>query len=254
MNILSQLMKNFSALQLRERALAVVVGCVILALGGNMLLLKPLQLEIDRLHALDTAHKAEIATAIRDLSAVDSKLLRGVDPLAKERATRDEFLRKIAEADAFFTQRDATGTQVVSLVRSLLEESPGLALVSLKTIPSQVFYTPPAPPPPPKAADKAVSAVEGIAKLLPFGVPQAPDATAAPAAPPPPLQKTIYKHGVEITVRGKYPQLVAYMEKLQKFPKRVFWSEVHLTVSPYPVNVLRIVIYTLSDQPVAPLL
>jgi MSHA biogenesis protein MshJ len=255
MAIFNQLMNNFSALRLREQAIAVVVGSVVLALGGNILLLKPLQIQINQARALDKQHKAEIASAIADLSTVDGKLARGVDPLEKELATRDDFLQKIAKADAFFMQHDATGVQVASLVRSLLDESPGLSLVSLKTLPSQVFYAPPAPPPPPKATEKAINtAVEGIAKVLPFGLPEA--ATASAQAPPPPaaLQKTIYRHGVEITVKGKYPQLVAYMEKLQKFPKRVFWSEVQLTVSPYPVNVLKVVIYTLSDQPVAPLL
>ncbi|MFZ2627923.1 MAG: hypothetical protein WAX67_03470 [Rugosibacter sp.] len=254
MAIFNQLMNNFSALQLREQAIAVVVGSAVLALGGNILLLKPLQIQIDQARSLDKQHKAGIASAIADLSAVDGKLARGVDPLEKERATRDDFLHKIAEADAFFMQHDATGTQVASLVRSLLDESPGLSLVSLKTVPAQVFYTPPAPPPPPKATEKAVTtAVEEIAKVLPFGLPAA---TAPAQAPPPPaaLQKTIYRHGVEISVKGKYPQLVAYMEKLQKFPKRVFWSEVQLTVSPYPINVLKVVIYTLSNQPAAPLL
>jgi hypothetical protein len=43
------------------------------------------------------------------------------------------------------------------------------------------------------------------------------------------------------------------MERLQKFPKRVFWSEAKITVSSYPVSALRIVIYTLSDQPLVPL-
>lgn len=254
MAIFNQLMDNFSALQLREQAIAVVVGSVVLALGGNILLLKPLQTQIDQLRTMDKQHKAGIAAAIADLSAVDGKLARGIDPLEKERAIRDDFLHKIAEADAFFMHHDATDAQVASLVRSVLDESPGLSLVAMKTLPAQVFYKPPPPPPPPKATEKAVTAVEGIAKALPFGLPEA--ATAPAQAPPPPvaLQKTIYRHGVEITVKGRYPQLVAYMEKLQKFPKRVFWSEVQLTVSPYPVNVLKVVIYTLSDQPLAPLL
>lgn len=249
MNLIRQLMKNFSELQFRDRAIAVVVGCVLLALGGNLLLLKPLQLEIDRLRASEQTHKAKIAVVLKDLANVDGKLAQGVDPFEKELAIRDELLRQVAEGNAFFAQHDATVRQVGSLVRSVLEETPGISMVSFKTLPGQVFYSPPPPPAPPKASEKAV---EGIAKLLPVEL----AAKAAPAPPPPrpvALQKTIYKHGVEITVKGKYPQLVSYMEKLQKFPKRVFWAEAKVTVSPYPVSVLRIVIYTLSDQPLAPL-
>lgn len=248
MNLLRQLMNNFSELQFRERALAVAVGCCILALGGNLVLLKPLQLEIDRLRTLEQTNKDQIATVVKDLANVDGKLSQGVDPFEKELAVRDELLRKIAEGEAFFAQHDATVRQVGSLVRSVLEETPGVSMVSFRTLPSQIFYTPP-PPPAPKAAEKAERAVEGIAKVMQLEMKAAQPVATKPAA----LQKTIYKHGVEITVKGNYPQLVSYMEKLQKFPRRVFWSEAKVTVSPYPVSLLRIVIYTLSDRAVEPL-
>lgn len=247
MSIPSQLMTNFSALQLRDRGIAVAVGAVIMVLGGNLLLLKPLQLETDRLRELDSAHKEGVATALKDLADLDGKVSRGVDIFASERAIRDDYLRKIAEADAFFSRHDGTGPQVRSLVHSLLEESPGLVLVSFKTLPGQVFYTPPAPPPPPKAADQAL---EGISKLT--ALVKKPEA-AAVAVKPPALQKTIYKHGAEITLKGKYSQMVSYMEKMQGYPKRVFWGEARMTVSAYPLATLKIVIHTLSDQAVQPL-
>jgi MSHA biogenesis protein MshJ len=243
MNFLSQMAKNFSELQWRERILAVSVGCIVLALGGNLVLLKPLQLEIDRLRALDNTHKTDLASAMRDLADADGKLLRGVDPLAKERTVRDELLNNIAEADAFFSSKDATAPHVGSLVRNLLADSPGLSLVSIKTLPAQVFYTPPKPPPP-KATDKVA---QNLSSLLP------PAAQSAPVAKPVGFQKTLYKHGVEVTVKGKYAQLVTYLEQLQKYPKRVFWSEAKLSVSPYPATALKFVVYTLSDEPVAPL-
>ena len=248
MNLISQLMKNFSELRFRDRAIAVAAGCIVLALGGNLMLLKPLQLEIEKLRASEQINKAKIVTVLKDLANVDGKLAQGVDPFEKELATRDQLLRQIAEGDAFFAQHDATIRQVGSLVRNVLEETPGISMVSFKTLPGQVFYAPPPPPPPPKASEKAV---EGIAKLLPVEL--AAKAASAPPPKPVALQKTIYKHGIEITVKGRYPQLVSYMERLQKFPKRVFWAEAKVTVSPYPVSVLRIVIYTLSDQPLAPL-
>lgn len=248
MKILTQLMLNFSALQLRDRIISVAVGCSVLALGGNLVLIKPLQVEIDKVRALDQAHKSEIAKALKDIADVDGKLSSGIDPLQRERETRDELVRKIAEADAFYAQHDTKDSQVGTLVRKLLDESPGLTLVSLKTLPSQVFYAPPAPPPPPKVTERAV---EDVAQLLKLSK-QQPVAGAAPA-PPAALQKIIYKHGVEVSVSGNYIALVSYLEALQKYPKRVFWSEAKMTVSPYPVTTLKFVIYTLSDQQIAPL-
>lgn len=248
MNLISRLMKNFSALQLRERALAVVVGCSLLALGGNLVLLKPLQLEIDGLKVREQGHKAQIAGVMKDLANVDGKVSQGVDPFEKELAIRDELKRKIAEGDAFFSQRDAAVRQVGSMVRSLLEETSGITLVSFKTSPGEVFYAPPPPPPAPNIAEKASEkAAESVAKVMPLELIKKPEALAV--AKPAALQKTIYKHALEITVNGNYAQLLSYMEKLQKYPKRVFWAEATLTASSYPASVLKLVIYTLSDQP-----
>lgn len=250
MNFLLQLMKRFSELQFRDRAIATAVGCILLVLGGNLVLLKPLQLEIDKHRAVEQTNMTAIAAVMKDLAAIDGQVSQGIDPFQKELAVRDELLRKIAEGEAFFAQHDATVRQVGSLVRSLLEETPGVSLVSFKTLPGQVFYSPPPPPPPPKATEKAAENIAGAAKLLKLEMkPEAPPPVVKPVA----LQKTIYKHGVEITVRGNYPQLVSYMEKLQKYPKRVFWSEAKVTAQSYPVSVLRIVIFTLSDRPLAPL-
>lgn len=250
MNLFQQFVKYFSALQFRHRAIATAAVGALLVLGANLSLFKPLQLEIDRHRGIEKTNMTAIAAVMKDLAAIDGQVAQGIDPFQKELAVRDELLRKIAEGEAFFAQHDATVRQVGSLVRSLLEETPGVSLVSFKTIPGQVFYSPPPPPPPPKATDKAVESLTGAAKLLALEKkPEAPP----PVAKPVPLQKTIYKHGVEITVRGNYPQLVSYMEKLQKFPKRVFWSEAKVTAQAYPVSVLRIVIFTLSDQPLAPL-
>lgn len=249
MNFFRQLMKNFSALQFRERAIATAAGCALLVLGGNLVLLKPLQVEINKHRAIEQTNTAAIAAVMKDLATIDGQVAQGIDPFQKELAVRDELLRKIAEGEAFFAQHDATVRQVGSLVRNLLEETPGVSLVSFRTMPGQIFYAPPAPPPP-KVTDKAVENLTGAAKLLMLEKkPEAPPPEVKPVA----LQKTIYKHGVEITVRGNYAQLVSYMEKLQKYPKRVFWSEAKVTTQSYPVSVLRIVIYTLSDRPLAPL-
>jgi MSHA biogenesis protein MshJ len=240
-----QLMANFSALQLRERVIAVAVGAIVLVLIGNLVLLKPVQLEIDRLRTLDKTHKSELDVALKELADIDGILSTGADPLAIERAERDGFLRQIAEADSFYAQQDAKGPQIQSLASSILEETPGVDLISLRTIPAEVFYAPPAAK---AVANTAVKAVEDISKLL-----TGKDTSVAVNAAPVVFQKTLYKHAVEVSVRGSYADLLLYMEKLQKYPKRVFWSEARLTASTYSITVLRLTIFVITDSPIAAL-
>lgn len=245
MKLLEQLMANFSALQLRERILAVAAGAIVLALLGNLILLKPVQLEINRLRELDGAHKRELDIAMKELSDIDSMLLKGTDPLATERAMRDGFLRQIAEADSFYSQQDSKGPHVSSLASSVIADAPGIEITSLRTLPAEVFYSPPAATVATKSAEKVV---EGISNLLTGKKSDAP--TPAPTLT---FQKTLYKHAVEVSVKGSYPDLVSYMDKLQKYPKRVFWSEARLAVSTYPVTTLKLTIFVITDSPVASL-
>ena len=56
-----------------------------------------------------------------------------------------------------------------------------------------------------------------------------------------------------VSVKGKYMALLSYMENMQNYPKRLFWSEAKLDVSAYPEAVLTLVIYSLSDQSSSPL-
>lgn len=56
----------------------------------------------------------------------------------------------------------------------------------------------------------------------------------------------IYKHGVQITVRGGYLDLLRYLSALEKLPAQMFWGEVNLTVEKYPDAIMVLTVYTLS--------
>jgi len=56
----------------------------------------------------------------------------------------------------------------------------------------------------------------------------------------------IYKHGVQLTVRGGYLDLMRYLSTLEKLPTQMFWGEVTLTVEKYPNAVMILTVYTLS--------
>jgi MSHA biogenesis protein MshJ len=59
-------------------------------------------------------------------------------------------------------------------------------------------------------------------------------------------QKQIFKHGVQLTVRGSYQDFLNYLAALEKLPTQMFWGEVSLSVEQYPEAVLTVTLYTLS--------
>ena len=69
---------------------------------------------------------------------------------------------------------------------------------------------------------------------------------AVDAEPQPGLQKQIFKHGVRITVRGGYLDMLRYLTALEKMPAQMFWGEASLRVDKMPEGFLTLTLYTLS--------
>jgi MSHA biogenesis protein MshJ len=59
-------------------------------------------------------------------------------------------------------------------------------------------------------------------------------------------EKQIYKHGVKITVRGNYADLLQYLTALEKLPSQMFWGVAKLDVVQHPTAELSLTLYTLS--------
>ena len=60
------------------------------------------------------------------------------------------------------------------------------------------------------------------------------------------VEKEFFKHGVEISVRGNYFNLLDYVVQLEKLPLQMFWGKASLTVEQYPVSRLTLTLFTLS--------
>ncbi|HVS25959.1 MAG TPA: MSHA biogenesis protein MshJ [Burkholderiales bacterium] len=58
--------------------------------------------------------------------------------------------------------------------------------------------------------------------------------------------RQIFMHGVEITVAGRYLDLLDYVAQLEKLPSQMFWGKAALNVEEYPISRLTLTLYTLS--------
>ncbi|MBI2313150.1 MAG: agglutinin biogenesis protein [Betaproteobacteria bacterium] len=56
----------------------------------------------------------------------------------------------------------------------------------------------------------------------------------------------MFQHGVEISVRGSYLDLLDYMAQLEKLPWQMYWARVSLTVEIHPTAQLTLTLYTLG--------
>jgi MSHA biogenesis protein MshJ len=77
--------------------------------------------------------------------------------------------------------------------------------------------------------------------LVSWLIEQSGDAAVAPVG-----EQLLYKHGVEITVRGSYADLLQYLNTLEHLPTQMFWGVARLNVVEYPSAELKLTLYTLS--------
>ncbi|HEX5364876.1 MAG TPA: agglutinin biogenesis protein, partial [Gallionella sp.] len=60
------------------------------------------------------------------------------------------------------------------------------------------------------------------------------------------VPRLIFRHAVQITVRGSYLELLNYLAALEKLPTQMLWGEVKFAVERHPDAVLTVTLSTLS--------
>lgn len=223
-------MARFDRLSLRDRAGLVTATAAVMYFVLSFVLVGPDEARSIALKKRIEAQKAELVAVRKDITELSVLLDR--DPNAPQQAQLDGLKRTIAEADALLEQLDGAAPRAAGAVlREVLGTTPGIELVTLKTLPvTLAFQSKPAAAAPAKPA------------------PAAKDAAPKPeivARPP----RSIYRHGIEISIKGNYLALLPYLQKLQNYPGRLNWGDVSLDVQSYPVAVLKLTVYTLSGQP-----
>jgi MSHA biogenesis protein MshJ len=224
MERVKHLMGRFDALSTRDRtALSGAVAVVIFFLV-TVILIAPDTIRRREANAKLTNQKNELIGLQVKLGEMTKQMED--DPVARQQSRRDNLKMQIDDVNRDLAQVEGTAPKIGSIVRDMLATSPGVTLVSVKTLPVQVVI---------QAA---------AAKPSKPGDPQTPtkdsgDVTTAAG---------VYRHGIEVSLRGNYLALLPYVEKLQRSSAHLTWSEARLDASSYPDAVLTIVVFTLSGQ------
>ena len=207
---LADLAARVDALSLRERAMVFVACAASILFVVHSLMLGPL-------YKKEAALRAQIGQARNNIAGIDAEITTkvqgfAVDPDAPNRARLEKIMADTAALDASLRtieQGLVPPERIAPLLENILAANGRLALVSMKTLPA-----------------------------TPAG---AAPATEAPA--PAPL---LYRHGVEVTVRGNYLDMLNYMAALEALPTGLLWGSAELQAEEYPDSRLTLTLYTLS--------
>lgn len=212
-------------MSLRERAMIFVAAAFVVIELMNVGLLDPL-LARQKVMSAQVVQQQE---KMKELQAQIQSLLqaRRDDEHSPLREHLAQLKQQLQEQDNYLqSRRDRliAPDKMAGLLRQVLEKDGRLQLVELKTLPVSLLIEKP-------TIDTAAQSTV----VNPASGQKQPDS-----------QRQIYKHGVSITVRGGYLDLMRYITALENMPVQMFWGEVNLSVEKYPDAVFMLTVYTLS--------
>jgi len=226
-----QFVARVEALQPRERFMAFGAVVVVLVYLASALVFGPLARKEAALRStlqqqvvtIDGIN-ADIAAKARAYANDPNETLRKrLGEVRAETARTSEELRTMQKGLV-------PADRIAPLLETILRANGRLKLVSLKTLPATTLTDAAAPATPATAPATSAPAAAGTPLVV-----KAPD--------------LLYRHGVELTLRGSYLDMVDYMHALETLPTQLFWGKAQLDAEDYPNVRLTLTLYTLSLDP-----
>ncbi len=204
-------------LSLRERVMIFAAAAFVVIALMNVLMLEPLSAKQKLLSSQVTQQQEKM----KELQAQMQNMLQAKrdDEHSPLREHLAQLKQQLKDQDSYLqsrTDRLIQPDKMADLLRKVLDNNGSLQLVELKTLPVSPLIEPP------KGTESNSPVTPAVA------------------------QRQIFKHGVQITVRGRYLDLIRYITTLEKLPEQMFWGEVSLSVEKYPDSLFTLTLYTLS--------
>lgn len=219
---------KFDALNKRERWLVFGALTFVAYSLVNALFLSPVLAKKKILSGEVSADQAQIQVLQQQMTALNSQVI--IDPDAQNK-------QRIADLQANIqlnnSKLEGMQSSLISpdkmpeLLRSLLKKNGKLKLIELKTTPATGLLESP----------QAQNNTTTTSHQLPEEAPSIANKT---------IDGIAFKHGVEITIEGRYLDLLDYVSQLEKTSWHILWSRAELSTEHPPVNQLKLTVYTLS--------
>ena len=213
---------RIDALSQRERIMSFVATAAALAFVGYVGLIGPLLKKQEVLRSQVVQQQNNIAGINEQIGEKLREAAADPDAPVRARlaAVRDESGR-LGESLRAMQQGLVAPERMAPLLESILRADGRLKMVSVRTLP--------------------VEPLSGIGAKQ-----DASGAAAVTETKTRARRELLFRHGVEVTVRGSYLDMVDYMTALEKMPAQLFWGKAQLEVEEYPSVRLTLTLYTLS--------
>jgi MSHA biogenesis protein MshJ len=217
---IDKIVAKVDGFSLRERALIFFAVAFLLVSLLDSLLLEP-QLGKQKVLSVQVVQQQE---KMKEVQAQIENLVQAkrADANSPQRERIRLLRQQIAEGDAYLKDRRdklVPPEKMAALLEQVLNKNGRLQLVALNTLPVSLLIEP--------SVDATPAQVAGAAQVNGS-------------------EKQIYKHGVQITVRGSYADLMQYLTALEKLPTQMFWGAAKMDVVKHPTVELTLTLYTLS--------
>lgn len=230
-----KLATRIDALTLRERIMVFAASAAAVVFLMHFFALGPQLRKQDAL-------LAQIGQQQNNIEGIDNEIrarveAAQVDPDAPVR-TRLAAVRKETEDLSIQLRAMQNGLvapeRMAPLLDSILRANGRLALVAVRTLPAESVL---------EAGRRATAAGAAAGSAATAAAPAAGQSGAAAA---PGTAELLYRHGVEITLRGNYLDMIDYMAALEGLPTQLFWGRAQLEAETWPASRLTLTLYTLS--------
>ena len=199
--------ERIDAATLRERLMVFIAAAASLLFLGNALLLQPERASQKRLAAQTAQYQKEIGSLQSQVGRlVGASVADPDEPLRKRQASLRAELSQLNSRIAGEGRRFTAPERMRVVLEDMLGRNKGLTLVDLRTLPV---------------------------------VPIAPARSGAGAS-------GMFRHGLEITVRGSYGELYDYLRMLESLPSQLYWARAELMVTDHPLLTLKLTVHTIS--------
>ena len=225
----TKLAARIDALSLRERIMLFAACAAAIVFLMHFFALGPQLRKQDALNAQITQQQNNIEGIDNEIRARVEAAQNDPDGPVRERLAQ---VRKDTEELSLQLRAMQNGLvapeRMAPLLGSILRANGRLTLVSVRTLPVESVL---------EAGRRAAGGAPDAAQAAP---------AAAPATSTPGTAELLYRHGVEITVRGSYLDMVDYMNTLEGLPTQLFWGRAQLEAETWPSSRLTLTLYTLS--------
>lgn len=207
--------ERYKALQSRERLL--LATCLMILPGYllHSLLYTPLERKQSKGAQAAIVAQRSADSLKTELSVLQARLAQSPDaPLEAELAALTKLQSRADSALAGMSRGLVSPSEMNTLLKGVLGHTPGLRLIRLVTQP-------------PESALATQEGQENSATEKGFD---------------------LYKHGVELTVEGRYEDLQNYLLQLESQEKQLLWDSFNFQVEQYPMARLTLHIHTLSVE------